>query len=95
MKSEAARQLKYKMSIVSEDVWCAGWLVDLEHILWSVIHEENHYMRHYIDQKTRDELLELSKKCGGWIRWDGKKKTEVFVPMEKWLKIYRPKKGPK
>ncbi|HZD41764.1 MAG TPA: ORF6N domain-containing protein [Terriglobales bacterium] len=39
-----------------------------------------------------EELKYLPGKCGGWIIWDEQAKSEKFVPMQNWLRLYKGKR---
>lgn len=58
--------LKSLMSEISEEHWCAGWLIDLEYILWEAVEG--------ISQSTYDgkvsELKDLRDGCNGWWYFD-------------------------
>ena len=67
-----------RMSEISEDTWFAGWLIDLEFLLWDAIHGESH--NPFAENDLRD-LAELSALVGGWHDYDR------FIPLDEWLPI--------
>jgi hypothetical protein len=77
------------MSWISEECWCAGWMHNLEYILWDAVtgRREN-----VCSPEEIKELKYLSEKCGGWIIWDDQAKGERFIPMQDWLRLYEAKR---
>lgn len=79
MRPENARKalLRY-MEWESEERWCAGWLTDLEHILWDEV----------ITGKD-DVLRELAEDARGWWTWDDAAEDgRRFVPASEWEGIH-------
>jgi hypothetical protein len=76
--------LRNVMSGISEDYWCAGWLHNLEYLLWDAVIGK----RKICSPEQVEQLKYLSEKCGGWIIWDEQAKDERFVPMQEWLRLY-------
>lgn len=77
------------MSDISEECWCAGWMIGTEYRLWEAITDpEDHYHwgQDIINEAWRNELKRLSDKVCGWI--DYGPNGEVFIPMAEWLAIY-------
>jgi hypothetical protein len=73
------------MSAISEERWCAGWMQNLEYVLWDAVigrREDN------CSPEEIEQLKYLSERCGGWIVWDEQAKGERFVPMQDWLRLY-------
>jgi len=85
---DAAGALAAKMSDISEDCYCAGWLSGLEHSLWwFVVDGPGEWGMGKVDEDDVRALRALSEKCGGWIVWrEGV--GEVFVPLAEWLPAY-------
>lgn len=76
----AAALLGRVMSDLSQDYWCAGWLIDLEFDLWSAMHGAR-------SPFTRSDLAQvkyLSAKCGGWIVWHDAAPWRRYVPLSIW-----------
>lgn len=81
------------MSEVSEDHYCAGWLVDLEYELWEIITEKNRpFGFGYIDPGKLLAIASLARELGGWIVWqhndDPEKSGERFVTFEEFEPMY-------
>lgn len=81
--------LRKLMSEISEECWCAGWLIGLEHILWEAVTGKQTKI---CSPEEIEHLRYLSEKCGGWIIWDDQATGEKFAPMEEWLRLYEVKR---
>ncbi len=77
--------LRKVMSGISEECWCAGWLRNLEYMLWDAVMGKREGI---CSVEEIEQLKYLSEKCGGWIIWDEQAKDERFVPMQEWLRLY-------
>ena len=84
-------RLAFLMSEISEDCYCAGWLIGTEHALWEIANGGGGGWG--IDTVTAEQaaqLLALSAEIGGWIAWshdrDPGSNGPIFVPMTEWLK---------
>lgn len=86
---DSAIKLRDFMSQISEDYYCAGWLMGLESKLWGIIlaEEPNTFGMGSIEKKEMNELKILSEKCGGWWRFDDEY-GEIFVPIDEWRNLY-------
>ena len=73
------------MSGISEECWCAGWLRNLEYMLWDAVTGKREGI---CSPEEIEHLKYLSEKCGGWIIWDEQAKGERFMPMQDWLPLY-------
>jgi len=80
------------MSCISEDCWCAGWLIGLEFDVWERIHGADPF---YGMSDAPAELLalcrDLSAEIGGWVEWrDASPLTSewgpYFVPADEWAR---------
>jgi hypothetical protein len=77
------------MSELSQSMACAGWLSDIEHVLWHVTHS-NESLPDQIDpfgfghipDPARADLRWLSDICQGWIQ------DRRFVSVVDWLPIH-------
>ena len=84
--------LRDYMSELSEDYYCAGWLVDLEYVLWDVLEgNKNAFAGGELKDEEIQKLRDLSAKCEGWIYWDDDHEThnplefgESFIPLGLW-----------
>ena len=77
--------LRKVMSGISEEYWCAGWMHNLEYMLWDVVADRR---KGICSPEEIEQLKYLSGKCGGWIVWDEQGKGKRFVPMHEWLRLY-------
>jgi hypothetical protein len=79
------RELATLMSEISEQMWRAGWMMGVEHELWSaVMSGAGNGGRLIPTQAQLDELARLSKEIGGWIVFDNERE-ETFVAMTEWV----------
>ena len=94
----AAESLVNYMSQISEDYWCAGWLVGLEHTLWQFVKDYDGYDPHdaqftfglsTIKQHEIKKLKDLSDLAGGWWYFSNSTEEmmggELFIPTSEWL----------
>lgn len=71
------------MSGISEDLWCAGWLMGNEYALWQAKPGQRYGMGE-ITERQATLLRLLSEEADGWFRWDDERGL-VFVRMKAWL----------
>lgn len=85
---DAALALESAMSAISEDYYCAGWLIGLEFSLWAmVLGGPRDFGIGTVTEEEIQELRRLSDACGGWIVWrqeDTFIMGQRFMPMELW-----------
>ena len=85
MNATAATLASY-MSELSEQAYCAGWMLDLEFDLWRAVTEGPfRYGRLELSAEHIDRLRSLSQACGGWIRFGD---DWEFVPLADWQALY-------
>lgn len=78
------QKLSDLMSELSEEYYCAGWLMGLEYALWeAVIGKRSTFGGSPLEKADIDNLRFFSEKCGGWIYWDDEK-GETFAPLDAW-----------
>jgi hypothetical protein len=66
--SAPQRELAEFMSALSERAYSAGWMEGLEFALWrAVSHGPFKYGQLELTVEHSHHLVELSKRCGGWI----------------------------
>lgn len=87
----ARDRLRQAMSDLSEDCWCAQWLMGTEFALWRFVQNGPSKWGQW-GQGTvgRDDIIELkalSELCKGWFVWDDEK-GETFVPMMQWIEMF-------
>ncbi len=90
MANPFARLLYEKMSAISEDCWCAGWLVGNEYALWKILHDDRHeYGLATVSYEDLEELRILSELANGWI-WTGREGeyTPQLVTFAEWQALY-------
>jgi hypothetical protein len=68
------------MRDISEEYYCAGWIIGLEHYLWTLALRQN--------TEEGQILLYCAEVCGGWWAWDDDRGENVFVPLPVWKTIY-------
>lgn len=83
--AEIADRLLNFMGDISEEVYYAGWLIDLEFTLWAIA--ERVAPPGEVGEKQATELRELATKCSGWWRWDEAKGCVVFVGLSEWRRM--------
>lgn len=74
--------------------WSNFWIDGLEYDLWSFVCGDSITMwdsgfGRGLQPDDRDRLFDLSVKVDGWFMWSAEENKEVFVPMKKWLKLYK------
>ncbi|WP_345245091.1 hypothetical protein [Nibrella saemangeumensis] len=59
------------MSDLSEKCYSAGWLENLEYVLWDAsITGERKFGQDIVSQQDIDQLMQLSNDCNCWIYFD-------------------------
>ena len=91
---EIRAALRDHMSAISEELWCEGWTVDLEYILWPYAAGEadGEQRRDFgIPPSPEDvaRLRELHVAAGGWWIWDDEKR---FLTTAEWLATADPER---
>jgi hypothetical protein len=77
------------MSDLSEEYWAAGWLHDLEFILWRAVQED----AGRFDAASVARLRYLSSKCGGWVVWHESPQYRRWVSLAEWEGRYAEWRG--
>lgn len=81
-----AQALLDLMSQISEEAWAAAWMSGIEYDLWDALDRgPRPYGRIMLHDGLLVRLRDLSRACGGWIRFDDDR-GEVFVPLPEWSK---------
>lgn len=88
------------MSEISEDCYCAGWMMGLEFAVWSALQDGNRqYGMGEMDADQLEQCRALSAELDGWVIWvddqdhPGLPADEWgarFVGMSEWLKMVAP-----
>ena len=74
------------ISAYSEEMYSAGWLVDIEYIVWLKFREE--LPSGSYAAKLLEEAFELSLLCSGWWVYDDTK-GKCFVTLSEWGELFR------
>lgn len=69
--SAEGRKLIERISEISEDCYCAGWMHDIEHVLWRVLETDKSIKYGFgsFNWQLRTELRDLARAANGWPRW--------------------------
>lgn len=77
--------LAHLISYLSEDCWCAGWLIDCEHQLWDAATRSGDFEwgLGVVPRRYLDTLLGLAEASRQWVEWtdDGARP----VPLNEWI----------
>lgn len=88
----SARRLMHKISSLSEEKYCAGWMHDIEYLLWKEMKDRTRGSSapsfYPMEDDDVAELAMLYEQAGGWWRWDDGILDKVFVPALEWETIY-------
>ncbi|RYZ90662.1 MAG: hypothetical protein EOP06_07645 [Proteobacteria bacterium] len=83
------RKLAEVMSDISERCYSAGWMTNLEFVLWDVlITGERSYGHGKITAQDIVELTELSHRCAAWIYFHDDTE-ETAMDLSSWTKLFR------
>lgn len=73
------------MGDISEREFAAGWMSNLEYLLWARIVGDSEHPR--LDQDQLHKLSWLSGAIDGWIAWVDD--VETHIPLYNWLVMYQ------
>jgi hypothetical protein len=74
------------MSEISENAYAAGWLMNLEHIVWqAVISGPRRFGRVEITKSDIEKLTRLSGATQTWIVYNDQ---ETAIPIDEWKAIF-------
>lgn len=84
--TDAQWDLQDRMSCISEDCYCAGWLGGLEYDIWQALVQSDPFPAPYSrSPRLLRRCRALSTELDGWIYWnDGPQ----FAPMAQWLAMF-------
>lgn len=84
-----------KISDISEDYWCAGWLSNIEFDIWKeyINFKDHGLIGKYVDsEKSFQELKYLHKMSGHrWAVWNDTKGRACLVSKYDFIKLYESK----
>jgi hypothetical protein len=85
-----AAALAEAMSDISEECWCAAWLMGCEYDLWRMLRDgSRNWGFGEVSEADVERLRELSAECGGWVYWaKGLGGSETFAPLDEWLIMF-------
>ena len=89
-KETPERKLIDVMQGLSEDYWCAGWMYDLEYVLWSCVldpQNANFGPCGPLEPNEVDYLTRASREAGGWARWSDPQGI-TFIELAAWEQEY-------
>jgi len=83
--TDAQWDLYSRMREISEEDFCAGWMMDNEFRIWDALHQRATEQTTYpVNPRLLRLCAALSAQIGGWIYWaDGPQ----FIPMAQWLEM--------
>jgi hypothetical protein len=81
--SPDARVLADRMSEISEETWCAGWMHDLEFTLWAALCGATAEGRLKLTSDQVADPKALSSACHGWIVFRDDIE-ETYLPLPEW-----------
>ena len=85
------RQLAELMSDISERCYAAGWMQNVEYVLWeSLLKGERNYGHGLITTQNIDALKRLSKSSNSWIVFDDQH-DETAVDLFTWHQRFQDK----
>ena len=77
------------MSDISEEAYCAGWMANLEHVLWdAVLNGERKYGKYFITKKDINRLTALCEITNSWIYFD-ETGEETAMPVNQWQEKFK------
>lgn len=94
------RALYALMAAVSEECYCAGWMMGNEFALWRILIDPTGNRQYGQSEVTGEQVADmrvLSDRIGGWIGWydDGDEPGlpseewgPRFIPRERWDEMY-------
>lgn len=98
--NDKQRELYDTMSDISEDCYCAGWMMGLEYAIWGALQDgDRRYGRGEMDAEQLERCRRLSQELDGWVIWvDDDDVPELpneewgprFVTMAHWLEMVPP-----
>ena len=94
-------ELRDVMNGISEDCYCAGWMIGLEYAIWNALQSgDRKYGMGEIDENELERCRVLSSELDGWIIWIDDLEIDdlpvnewgpYFVSMGDWLEMLKRK----
>lgn len=81
------------MSDLSERCYCAGWIMNLEYVLWDAVQSgPRKFGQDLITKEVITRLIHYSNKAGSWVvnHDDGE---ETAIPLEIWKRTFSEETG--
>lgn len=76
------------MSELSERCYAAGWMENLEYVLWeTTLNGPRDYGQFRILEDDIHQMIQLSNNCNCWIYFDDSNE-ETSIPLRKWVDMY-------
>ncbi len=93
--NDKQRELYETMSDISEDCYCAGWMMGLEFAIWGALQDgDRRYGMSEMDAEQLERCRTLANELDGWVIWvDDDERQNLpasewgprFVSMGDWL----------
>lgn len=82
--NDTQRELHDLMSDISEDCYCARWMMGLEHAIWGALQDgDRRYGAGEMDAEQLEKCRALASELDGWVIWyDDDNDPEL--PVEEW-----------
>lgn len=80
--------------IISQHCYSATWMNKIEYKIWDMLQEYKDGQHRFkyggctINTPLLEILQELSKSIDGWVMWDDKKSSAVYIELSKWIPLY-------
>ena len=78
------KELAQAISEISEKCYCAGWLKNLEYVLWDALKNgERNYVQDRITKPEIKNLKQLSRVANSWIYFNNDE-DELAILLDQW-----------
>lgn len=85
---EGEKLLMNYMSDISERCYTAGWMENVEYVLWDAVTTgPRNFGREQITEEDIQFLIQLSSKTNSWIIMDDERE-EIAIDLEKWKRKF-------
>jgi hypothetical protein len=92
---DARELLERMMSELSNDFACAGWLSELEYLLWASVVGDGPAVADRdacglgaLGPEASSDLGRLARAACGWYVWDASTSKATFLAMDEWIEEY-------